>query len=375
MALTDDELEQCNLSREAVGEITSHGVRAGAIIHANATKGISPHWTELRAGLSTEKVALISSDPVNLRIARANLDWPDVEQGGWSPIVNQTIPLEDRQNFKKFVDTLYSGCVEALRLRIFLGIALLLDYEDVNTQFPGSQMHVIYTINLIGLNESYILKWSCLIKRRYYDINNQYLSIRNSTNITQQQFHESVNAKLQYVIDGQLKLGDQMMEAKETITQTVTKAIMESIVHITAKDTGDNPPPKKKQRQMLNAPMDDYYNKQYYQYITSANCTNNNASQVLKNMRQLMYCLHYLVQDDMNTIALCKTPAIQRAEDWASRMLAKSLSLQDLVMQKLREYGIKVHNKGPVFWSTVKTFQEKGLIELASNHYTELLCI
>ena len=145
-----------------------------------------------------------------------------MEQGGWSPIVNQTIPLEDRHNFKKFVDTLYSGCVEALRLRIFLGIALLFDYEDLNTQFPGSQMHVIYTINLIGLNESYILKWSCLIKRWI----NQYLSIGNSTNVAQQQFHESVNAKLQYVIDGQLQLGDQMMEAKETITQTVTIAIM-----------------------------------------------------------------------------------------------------------------------------------------------------
>ena len=104
---------------------------------------------------------------MDLRIARANLDWPDVEQGGWSRIANQTIPLEDRENFKKFVDILYSGCVEALRLRIFLGIALLLDYEDVNTQFPGSQMHVIYTINLIGLNESYILKWSRHIKRRY----------------------------------------------------------------------------------------------------------------------------------------------------------------------------------------------------------------
>ena len=360
-----------------------------------------PHWTELRAGISKEKVASISSydrltDPVDLRIARANLDWPDVEQGGWSPIANQTIPLEDRENFKKFVDILYSGCVEALRLRIFLGIALLLDYEDVNTQFPGSQMHVIYTINLIGLNESYILKWSRLIKRRYYDINNQYLSIVNSTNITQQQFHESVNAKLQYVIDGHLKLGDQITEAKETVTQTVTKAIMESIVHITAKDTGDDPPPKKKQRQMLIAPVDsripagttsndielnmkhitiaatvnDYYSKQYYLCITSANCTNNNASQVLKKMRQLIYCLHYLAQDSASIIAWCKTPPIQRAEDWASRMLAKSLSLQDLVMQKLREYGIKVHNKGPVFWSTVKTFQEKGLLELTSNHYT-----
>ena len=103
MTLTDDELEQCNLCREAVGEITSHGVRTGAIIHANATKGISLHWTELRADSSYDRL----TDPVDQRIARANSDWPDVEQGGWSPIVNQTIPLEDRHNFKKFVDTLF----------------------------------------------------------------------------------------------------------------------------------------------------------------------------------------------------------------------------------------------------------------------------
>ena len=103
---------------------------------------------------------------------------------------------------------------------------------------------------------------------------------------------------------------------------------MESIVHISAKDTGDNPPPKKKQRQMLIASMDtrisagstsndielnmkhvtiaatvnDYCNKQYYQCITSAKCTNNNASQVLKKMRQLIYCLHYLAQDDIRRL-------------------------------------------------------------------------
>jgi len=400
LALSDDDLAQCNLSRESVGAITSHGVRAGAIIHANGTKGISPHWTELRAGISREKVASISSydrltDPVDLRIARANLDWPDVEQGGWSPISHQIIPLEDRENFKKFVDTLYSGCVEAWRLRQFLGIALLLDYEDVNLQFPGSQMHLTYTINLIGLNESYLLQWCRIIKKRYYDINNQYLSIGNSPNITQQQYQERVDSKLQYVIDGQIKLCDQIMEAKETITVAVTKTLMESITHISMKDTRDDPPPPKKQRQMLIAPLDnrmpsgttsndielnmkhvtiaatvnDYYSKQYYQCVSSTNCTNNNASQALKKMKQLIYSLHYLAKDDMSVITWCKTPPIQRAEDWASRMLAKSLSLQDLAMQKLREYGIRVHNKGPVFWSTVKTFQEKGLLELASNHY------
>ena len=61
MALTDDELEQCNLSREVAQEITSHGVSAGAIIHSNATRGISPHWTELQAGISKQKVASIRS--------------------------------------------------------------------------------------------------------------------------------------------------------------------------------------------------------------------------------------------------------------------------------------------------------------------------
>ena len=55
----------------------------------------------------------------------------------------------------------------------------------------------------------------------------------------------------------------QIMEAKETITQTVTKVIMESIVHITAKDTDDNPPPKKKQRQMLIAPNSWKYKQRY----------------------------------------------------------------------------------------------------------------
>jgi len=120
----------------------------------------------------------------------------------------------------------------------------------------------------------------------------------------------------------------------------------------------------------IAATVNDYYSKQYYQCVSSTNCTNNNASQALKKMKQLIYSLHYLAKDDMSLITWCKTPPIQRAEDWASRMLAKSLSLQDLAMQKLREYGIRVHNKGSVFWSTVKTFQEKGLLELASNHYT-----
>ena len=108
------------------------------------------------------------------------------------------------------------------------------------------------------------------------------------------QFHECVNAKLQYATSNDIEL---------------------NMKHIT-----------------IAATVNDYYSKKYYLCITSANCTNNNASQVLKKMRQLIYCLHYLGQDSMCIIAWLKTPPNQRAEDWASRMLAKRLSLQDLVV-------------------------------------------
>jgi len=60
-ALTEEELGQCDISRESLNDITSHGVRAAAIIHSNSTKGISPHWTKLGAGINKEKVATISS--------------------------------------------------------------------------------------------------------------------------------------------------------------------------------------------------------------------------------------------------------------------------------------------------------------------------
>jgi len=87
--LTEEDLEHCDVSREALNDVTSHGIRAAAIIHSNGTRGISQHWTELRAGISREKVATISAydrltDPVDFKVARAVLDWPDVEHGGFS---------------------------------------------------------------------------------------------------------------------------------------------------------------------------------------------------------------------------------------------------------------------------------------------------
>jgi len=86
--LTEEDLEHCDVSREALNDVTSHGIRAAAIIHSNGTRGISQHWTELRAGISREKVATISAydrltDPVDFKVARAVLDWPDVEHGGF----------------------------------------------------------------------------------------------------------------------------------------------------------------------------------------------------------------------------------------------------------------------------------------------------
>ena len=246
----------------------------------------------------------------------------------------------------------------------------------------------------MGLNETYLSQWSHLIAKRYYDISHQFLSIGHNKNITQIQHNERVDNKLQYLIDGQRKLGDDISVASQTITATVTKSIMESVTHIGA-TLEDPPPPKKKQRQMLIVPMsnrvpdgctsnelelnmkhisisatiNDFYSKQYYQCISSNNSTSNSASQALKKMRLLINSLHYLAEDDVGAIAWCKTPANQRADDWSTKMVAKSLLLQDLAIQKLREYGVKCHNKDPVFWSTVKIFQQKGLLDHAINHY------
>jgi len=403
--LTDEDLEECDMSRDILNEITSHGIRAAAIIHSDATKGISPHWTELRAGISREKVSTISSydrltDPVDLKVGRALLDWPDVDYGGYSPIFHQTLSLHDHDNFRRFVDALYSGIVEVPKLRIFLGIALLLDYEDVSSKYPGSLSHLKYAINLIGLEDSYLLQWSRLINQRYYDINNEHFTIGNSTDVTQQQYNKRIENKLEYLMHGQRQLKDgqrvlidemKVLDANQSAAVTVTRTIMESIILNTNKPD-ESPPPKKKQRQMLispivstnDGPIDielnmkhvsvsatvyDYYSKQYYQCIKSNNSTSKGTSDALRKMQLLINSLHYLAKDDVHVIAWCKTPANQREDDWSSRMLTKSLSLQDLAMQKLREYGIKVHNKGPVFWSTVKTFQEKGLTDEAINYY------
>jgi len=402
--LTDDDLDNCDMSGDILNEITSHGIRAAAIIHSDATTGISPHWTELRAGLSREKVSTISSydrltNPVDLRVARALLDWPDVDHGGFSPIFHQTLSLHDHDNFRRFVDALYTGIIQVPKLRIFLGIALLLDYEDVSSKYPGSLSHLKYAINLIGCDETHLLQWSREIKQRYYDINNEHFTIGHSTNVTQQQYNERIENKLEYLMHGQRQLKDgqkilidemKVIDANQSAAVTATRTIIESITLNTNKH--DDLPPKKKQRQMLIAaivsagdrPIDielnmkhvsvsatilDYYNKQYYQCIKSNNSTSKSTSDALKKMRMLITSLHYLAKDDVQVIAWCKTPVNQRTEDWSSRMLTKSLSLQDLAMQKLREYGIKVHNKGPVFWSTVKTFQEKGLLDEASNYY------
>jgi hypothetical protein len=59
----------------------------------------------------------------------------------------------------------------------------------------------------------------------------------------------------------------------------------------------------------IAATVYDYYNKQFYQCITSANSTNNNASQVLKKMRQLIYCLHYLdMSSDVRRVGALYSP-------------------------------------------------------------------
>ena len=58
------------------------------------------------------------TDPTDLLVARANLDWRDVENGGSCPIFSQTIPIEDRFDFTRLADLIYIG-IEDNMLRLF----------------------------------------------------------------------------------------------------------------------------------------------------------------------------------------------------------------------------------------------------------------
>ena len=176
--------------------------------------------------LSTEKVAPISSydwltDPVDLRIARTNLDWPDVE-ALWS---------DDGSKGNNNTDS-------------------------------GKSHHGIY--------------------RSYHC----------------QRYWWQPSSEEEAATDAM----DSLISAGST-----SNDIELNMKHVT-----------------IAATVNDYYNKQCYQCVTSANCTSNNASQVLKKMRQLIYCLHYLAQDDMSTIAWCKTPPIQEQKTGLQECLPKA---------------------------------------------------
>jgi len=406
-SFSDDELDECDISREALNGVTSHGIRTGAMINADLNRGIKKEWTELRAGISKERVRTVDKsyirlvNPIDLRVARANLDWPDIENGGYSPIFNQTIPLEDQENFKRFVDILYSGSVKNPKLRLFFGIALLLDYESVNIRHPGSQSYLIYTVNQLNLGSEYVLKWSQLIRRRFFDINEHFLVVKINNNNNQQQVNEQFSQKLQYLIDGQQKLLDaqsKLHDVHQSMPAAVVRSVMESMgtVNVQASNRPEATHPRVL-RQMFITPtrssggrldqsspsqvqlamkgitiaaaIEYYYTREYHNSHVSMHNNNSSTKPTLNKMRRLINAIHYLAGDAINLLSWCKTSARLRGPDWEVEMARHSLRLQDVAAAKLRSYGIKPNLKGPSFWNTYKVFGEKAVYDLSDNYY------
>ena len=50
---TDVDMEDCDTTREALNEMSTHGMRAAAVIHANCSRDIKKDWTDQRAGLAS----------------------------------------------------------------------------------------------------------------------------------------------------------------------------------------------------------------------------------------------------------------------------------------------------------------------------------
>jgi len=131
----------------------THGMRTAAVIHANGNMDFKIDWTDQRAGLASRDRPTTSevsydrlTDPTELLVARTNLDWRDVENGGSCSIFSQTIPIEDRFDFTRLADLIYIG-IEENMLRLFVLLLLQLFYDKVNENFPGSQSYLQYSSN------------------------------------------------------------------------------------------------------------------------------------------------------------------------------------------------------------------------------------
>ena len=79
----DADVEDCDTTREALSEMLTHVMRAAAVIRAIYNRDIKIDWTDQRAGLASSEVSYDRlTDPTELLVARTNLDWRDVENGG-----------------------------------------------------------------------------------------------------------------------------------------------------------------------------------------------------------------------------------------------------------------------------------------------------
>ena len=224
------------------------------------------------------------------------------------------------------------------------------------------------------------------------------MSIRYNNNMNQQQINDSFNMKLQHLIDGQQKILDIQHSMPSTVTQNIIASI--STFTINPVSSSDMQPPPKRQRQMLLTPsvssrshvpsqvatsdieldlkhvqiqsaIVDYYGKQQFNCIASVDSAGGNTTtkSTLIKLRRLINSIHYLAKDDAHVLAWCKTIPTQRSPDWAARITLKSIELQDIVINKLKEIGCKQNNKAPYFWSTYKTFEVNKLFVQSDNYF------
>ena len=183
---------------------------------------------------------------------------------------------------------------------------------------------------------------------------------------------QQINDSFQHLIDGQQKILDIQHSMPSTVTQNIIASTpsVSSRSHVPSQVAISDIELDLKHVQIQSAIV-DYYGKQQFNCIASVDSAGGNTTtkSTLIKLRRLINSIHYLAKDDAHVLAWCKTIPTQRSPDWAARITLKSIELQDIVINKLKEIGCKQNNKAPYFWSTYKTFEVNKLFVQSDNYF------
>jgi len=103
----------------------------------------------------------------------------------------------------------------------------------------------------------------------------------------------------------------------------------------------------------------NWYNKPLY----DCKASNSNDNATLTKMRKLINTCHYLAKESYSVLEWYKLSHNRRQHDWQSKLLERSLSIQDIVRDKLNQYRTKSITKNPLFWQTYKLFESNQIIQ------------